>query len=154
MMVNAFPSFYGNIDRYMTSVSADNDADQFRAMFGATGVFSVYDTTRGIFKNDPDGNYSILKTIVDDTRSTDYVQLHSGSNFSNDYNFSRSTAGVYLVSDGGTTLNSQLDPSLNINNDNAPINDVYAPSLLGLMSLGLLGFSARRRSSNTSKHSK
>jgi hypothetical protein len=52
--------------------------------------------------------------------------------------------GVYLVSDGGTTLSSQLDPSININNAAAPINDVSAPALLGLMGLGLFGFAARR----------
>jgi MYXO-CTERM domain-containing protein len=57
--------------------------------------------------------------------------------------------GVYLVSDGGTTLSSQLDPSINANNANAPVSDVSAPALLGLMGLGLFGFAARRRSSTT-----
>jgi hypothetical protein len=56
-----------------------------------------------------------------------------------------STAGVFLVSDGGTTLSSQLDPSINANNTAAPINDVSAPALLGMMSLGLFGLAARRR---------
>jgi hypothetical protein len=52
---------------------------------------------------------------------------------------------VFLVSDGGTTLSSQNNPSINANNANAPINDVPAPALLGLMGLGLFGFAARRR---------
>jgi hypothetical protein len=53
---------------------------------------------------------------------------------------------TYLVSDGGTTLSSQQDPSSNANNVAAPINNVSAPALLGLMGLGLFGFAARRRS--------
>jgi hypothetical protein len=57
--------------------------------------------------------------------------------------------GVYLISDGGTTLSSQMDPSINANNANAPAADVSAPALLGLMGLGLFGFAARRRSSDT-----
>ena len=46
--------------------------------------------------------------------------------------------GVWLVSDGGTTLSSINDPTININNPNAPINmaDVSAP--LGLAGAGLL----------------
>lgn len=36
--------------------------------------------------------------------------------------------GVFLVSDGGTTLSSTLDPSLNVNNPNAPINQVKPPA--------------------------
>lgn len=56
--------------------------------------------------------------------------------------------GIWLVSDGGTTLSSVNDPTLNINNPNAPINagiisppanDVSAPlfGFLGLFSLGI-----------------
>jgi hypothetical protein len=56
--------------------------------------------------------------------------------------------GVFLVSDGGTTLSSQLDPSINSNNVNHVTADVSAPALLGL-GLGLFGFAARRRSSTT-----
>jgi hypothetical protein len=60
--------------------------------------------------------------------------------------------GWLLVSDGGVTLSSQLDPSINANNANnanAPTANVSAPALLGLMSLGLFGFAARRRLSAT-----
>jgi MYXO-CTERM domain-containing protein len=53
--------------------------------------------------------------------------------------------GTFLVSDGGTTLSSRNDPSMNTNNAAAPINDVSAPALLGLMGLGLFGFAVRRR---------
>lgn len=49
---------------------------------------------------------------------------------------------VYLVSDGGTTLSSVNDPSLNVNNPSAPVNnaDVNAPATMSalMLSLGLL----------------
>lgn len=52
--------------------------------------------------------------------------------------------GTFLVSDGGVSLSSQLDPSININNPNAPVN-VSAPIGLATLGLGLLGWGARRR---------
>jgi hypothetical protein len=57
-----------------------------------------------------------------------------------------STNNFFLVSDGGVTLSSQLDPSLNANNANSPVvGDVSAPAiaLCGLTLLGL-GFVRRR----------
>jgi hypothetical protein len=53
--------------------------------------------------------------------------------------------GVFLVSDGGTTLSSRQNPNINANNANSPVANVSAPALLGLMSLGLFGFAVRRR---------
>lgn len=56
--------------------------------------------------------------------------------------------GVFLVSDGGTTLSSINDPTLNINNPNAPINmaDVSAPAGLAAAGVLMLMLGARRRS--------
>jgi hypothetical protein len=51
-----------------------------------------------------------------------------------------SHVGVYLVSDGGLTLSSKLDPSVNINNPNAPINQVSTPAISGALLLLLLFF--------------
>ena len=55
--------------------------------------------------------------------------------------------GVSLVSDGGTTLSSINDPLLNINNANAPVNNVsaFGFSMVTVAMMGLLGF--RRRQS-------
>lgn len=55
--------------------------------------------------------------------------------------------GTFLVSDGGTTLSSINDPTLNINNPNAPINmaDVSAPAGLAAAGLLMLFFGARRK---------
>lgn len=63
-------------------------------------------------------------------------------------------AGVFLVSDGGTTLSSVNNPTLNINNPNAPVNqpatepaDVSAHAGLGLFGLALIALGGRRRKS-------
>lgn len=56
--------------------------------------------------------------------------------------------GVFLVSDGGTTLSSQLDPTLNSNNANAPINSVSTPlSALGALLMLGLGLNRRKEAS-------
>jgi hypothetical protein len=56
-----------------------------------------------------------------------------------DYSTSNTSnlTGVFLVSDGGDTLSSKLDPTLNINNPNAPINSVPVMAMGGLALLGL-----------------
>lgn len=52
--------------------------------------------------------------------------------------------GVLLVSDGGVTLSSINNPFLNIQNPQAPINQVSAP-LLGGFGLIMVGFLLKRR---------
>ena len=58
-----------------------------------------------------------------------------------------SSYSVFLVSDGGVTLSSMNDPTLNINNPNAPINmaDVSAPAGLAAAGVLMLMLGARRR---------
>jgi MYXO-CTERM domain-containing protein len=60
----------------------------------------------------------------------------------------RDVSGVFLVSDGGATYSSQLDPSLNINNPNAPVSNVSGPAFLGLFGFGALALGVRRRTLN------
>jgi hypothetical protein len=52
-------------------------------------------------------------------------------------------AGIFLVSDGGTTLSSINDPSINAN-ANVPL-----PATAALLGLGLLGFGAPRKKSTS-----
>jgi hypothetical protein len=56
-----------------------------------------------------------------------------------------SDVGFFLVSDGGLTISSINDPSMNANNANAPINQVSLPATLGLFSLSLVFFCSRRK---------
>lgn len=54
--------------------------------------------------------------------------------------------GTYLVSDGGLTFSSKNQPSINANNPNAYIpSSVPLPTSVGLLTLAMCGFFARRR---------
>lgn len=79
-----------------------------------------------------------------------------GSDFYSYWTYSsspaRSSTGVFLVSDGGTTLSSLQDPSLNANNPNAPVNNMPpeptdVPAPLGFVALLMIGVGlmARKR---------
>lgn len=53
-------------------------------------------------------------------------------------NYEANNSGFFLVSDGGVTLSSQLNPMLNINNPNAPVNaSAAAVPVLGTGVIGL-----------------
>lgn len=60
-------------------------------------------------------------------------------------NYANAGVGFYLVSDGGVTLSSTQDPTLNINNPDAPVNQVPVMTFSGVLLLGL-GLSRRRKS--------
>lgn len=79
------------------------------------------------------GNYNHWANLHDDLNvgTTAYDQDYTHVNF-----------GVFLVSDGGTTLSSINDPTININNPSAPVN-VSAPFLMS--GLGMFGLSLVRR---------
>lgn len=98
----------------------------------ATGVTGLY------YNNDGDLKYL--------NAYTNGKHIYSGQIF---YNYTTSqnkdtvsdTKSFFLVSDGGVTLSSKLNPELNINNPSAPINDVPVPligafGLLGLLAMG------------------
>jgi hypothetical protein len=150
MMESAFSSEVsrvntgGNFSSYADTTN--NEADLFRSLFGVTRTGGSYQFTAGIVENDPGKSTKVLQSGVRARTSDNYLIISSKSNYTDNLNSSSSSFGVYLVSDGGTTLSSQQDPSINSNNANAPAADVSAPALLGLMSLGLFGFAARRRS--------
>jgi hypothetical protein len=150
LMVNAFPSqasyMQGSGATVFNSSTTDNEADNFRRLFGTTYAYSSYDYTRGMFKNDHGGQYSVLNSGVNDRNYDDRITLYSNASWTNDTSYSSTLLGVYLVSDGGTTQSSLNDPSLNANNANAP-SSVPLPATAALLGLGLLGFGARRKKS-------
>ena len=68
-----------------------------------------------------------------------------GSSWSSSNTSSSTYFGYFLVSDGGTTLSSIQDPSLNSNNPNAPgVADVSAPVGMAGATLALFLMGARR----------
>jgi hypothetical protein len=150
MMVNTFPSQAAQVQGSGTwtvnNSTTDNEVDRFRAMFGHTFVLAAEDWSHGLLKNDDGQAYSVLWTGVSDIRSTNRVTILSNTLTSKTYNTIDQYYSVYLVSDGGTTLSSQLDPSINANNANAPIGDVSAPALTTIGGLlALLGLATIRR---------
>lgn len=60
---------------------------------------------------------------------------------------SSSSTGFFLVSDGGISLESKLDPEINANNPNAPINNVPTPLIgaLGFFALFSMGRQKRKQ---------
>ena len=58
--------------------------------------------------------------------------------------------GVYLVSDGGTTLSSLNDPMLNANNPNSPANQQPVPvnAPVSLLALALIALGFRKQKMN------
>jgi hypothetical protein len=150
MMVNAFPSellkFQSSGTWSITNGTTDNEADSFRALFGQTNSNSSYDYSGGLFKNDSSTGLRVIMNRVDDRRNDNYLRFYSNYSVSEDYNYFQESYGVYLVSDGGTTQSSQLDPNINANNANAPINDVSAPALTTIGGLlALFGLATIRR---------
>lgn len=97
----------------------------------------------GLYTNDAGG-----ATFAGVRDAGKYVYLNRSTyNTGVSVSYYSSQAGVYLVSDGGTTLSSINNPSLNANNPNAPVASVPVPvpASVGLLGLGLLGFAAARK---------
>jgi hypothetical protein len=152
MMVNQFPSQSENMQRsggwWTDEANFDNQVDQFRSMFGNTFSDITYDNSFGLFKNDNTEQRQVLRSGVIDKRSDNYVEVYSNHIIIDSLNYTNDLYGVYLVSDGGTTLSSINDPSLNANNPNAPTS-IPLPATAPLLGLSLLGFAARRKKTNT-----
>lgn len=89
---------------------------------------------------DESGDYSLFGLIWNENTGNERVYLNwkTFSDYENNPNF-----GLFLVSDGGMTLSSVNDPMLNINNPNAPVNNV--PGTLWGAGLIALAFITRRR---------
>lgn len=124
-----------------SGTASKNAARTFSDLF-LTGVTTSPRWAEGLFTRD---NGVVSMTGVYYGNNSQYWTPN------NNYVYSSSTKntqfGVYLVSDGGTTLSSINNPALNINNPNAPINmaDVSAPAGLAAAGVLMLMLGARRR---------
>jgi hypothetical protein len=103
-----------------------------------TGSYSEY--SRGYYTDGTTGYR------VDVTGSRIRINLKQAA-MANPLEYRNYQVGMFMVSDGGTTLSSQQDPAINANNPAAPINNVSAanPATLSLLGLSLMGLSFRRR---------
>ncbi|APD92285.1 hypothetical protein BM525_20705 (plasmid) [Alteromonas mediterranea] len=108
--------------------------DEFGRMFGNGGTSKTYTTGKYYDEN---GVIRIAGGYVNGSK----YSLIFGPNASYSYADTDTRYGVFLVSDGGVTMDSINDPSLNINNANAPVNSVSAPmaAVTGLFTVGLFG---------------
>lgn len=103
---------------------------------------------KGLFINDDKETEGGALVMSSGTRGSGSAWSYSRSE---SLDYKGSAFGVFLVSDGGTTLSSINNPSLNINNANSPINNgsasVPLSSSVVLMALSLAGFgvSSRRK---------
>lgn len=141
----------GNIENLRSNEERLESA-QFRSLFGLTGgsvgTSSQKWTARTLgFYSGAVGNMIAgairVNNAYPDKRELYYYNSYSQSSIS--LNTRAADTGVYLVSDGGITLSSKLDPSINKNNPNAPepVSDVSAPALAGfggLLCLMIAGF--------------
>lgn len=71
-----------------------------------------------------------------------YIRYNSSRSQDKDTSYAK--YGFLLVSDGGTTLTSINDPTINANNPDAPINDVPIPLVGSLGALMLIGMRRKR----------
>jgi hypothetical protein len=152
MMVNAFPSIASKVQGSgkfsVTNSTTLSESNEFQNVFGKKYA-SPYQWSFGFFKNDSGEGSSVLRSGAVNIRTSGSSPIQSNASTLESYADNSAYHGVYLVSDGGTTQSSQLDPSINSNNVNYVAANVSAPALLSLMGLGLFGFAARRRSSTT-----
>jgi hypothetical protein len=136
MMRNAFPTNSAQIQigsiHFLDNAPTVTvqEVNNFRSLLGITVTNSNFEYTSGIHKNDSGQAYSVLFSGVRDRLTNNDITLYITRDAGNDYNISNAKYSVYLVSDGGTTLDSQLDPTINENNINyvAPELELTASS--------------------------
>lgn len=115
------------------------------AQIRTAGVDSIYVLFRNLFAAPSELQVTTFGRLYLDSGKEVFagVSAHSTWKFAQFHGFTSTSTyqkSVFLVSDGGVTLSSINDPTLNINNPNAPINmaDVSAPT--GLAATSLLAF--------------
>ena len=157
LIASQFPSYSGSIYNGDGGAWSSDDLDIyeqvsiFSEFFGYTNTSSNVTSMLGVVYNDQKdlrGGYDVLNygyyKYIDGTSKS--VVFGSQSSFTGESNakvtFKSSNFGVYLVSDGGVTLSSINDPSLNANNSKAPGNSGPSDVPIGLSFLGLALVSA------------
>jgi hypothetical protein len=131
-----------NYDIWIKSSINLQESESFVSKMGWTTHTESVHSRESLFVN----NGSVWRANVTSQPLSGYSNAFLG-NYTNDLNIKQYNLSIFLVSDGGTTLSSINDPTLNINNANAPINNasVPIPATLGLLGLAMTGMSFRRK---------
>lgn len=138
--LNYAPNLYSETASYVGAKNAQ--MAPWRNLFGFTGG----DASMGVFSKD-NGTWGIVGAY---RSGLPRWYTMGGSMGPDDMQaLVNIWAGYFLVSDGGLTLSSISDPTLNANNPNSPINqapaDVPAHAAFGFLGLLLMAFGLRRR---------
>ena len=143
-VLGMYSSFFPDINvTNPVGYSGGLTSEQFNNFLGLFGVTQASKSRTYAYY--PDDNNVITFSGINSS------SVHFGSyKGSSTFDSASGTVGYMLVSDGGLTLSSTNDPSLNINNASAPVNNstasVHVPASLGLLAIAMFGFSARRKS--------
>jgi hypothetical protein len=115
------------------------ESQQFTEMLGSVMVGGKDKYSLGYIKDNSTGTNLVSGSVY---KLNSAIELYSNSISGGGSDTSHYAYGVFLVSDGGTTLASINNPELNANNVN---NTVPLPATLGLLSLAIAGLSFRRK---------
>lgn len=128
------PQFQYEVDYY------NNDGTEWRNAMGLS-QYDLQDRTRSMAAvKDEAGTARLFGNArIHRTERQFFYATYDAPIYAYDEN---EDISIFLVSDGGTTLSSQLDPTLNINNPDAPVNNV--PVIAGGLVLLGLGLARRR----------
>lgn len=134
---------YSTTTKYFNTTNSQ--LNPWRSLFGVTGSENA---SQGVYLRD-NGNWGAIgayRSGLPRWSTMGYSMTLAEMKYSINV-----WSGYFLVSDGGTTLSSQLNPTLNANNPNAPVNqspsDVSIHASFGLLGLLLMTLGFRRRTS-------
>lgn len=130
----------------VTYAIGSNEMTGLLNAFGQSRTGSSYGT-HGVYLNDDPNGSPVLSSGGYLKSSTGFGTFWDDDNHSSyTTSFAYSFLGVFLVSDGGVTISSIKNPSLNANNPNSPSNiSVPLPATSMLLSLGLISFGFRKK---------
>jgi hypothetical protein len=138
-----------NTEAFRDNAVVTSEGYNFTQLFGITSSDTSQVQSRGMLLDEGNKSWSsIVYSGVSFRESDGYTTLYSNAPATSDYNYKSFHLSIYLVNDGGVTLSSINDPSLNSNNPNAPEVSVSVPlpATLGLLGLVMAGLSFRRKS--------
>jgi hypothetical protein len=139
MLHNSIPEATGI--SYETTVSGGSYHDDTQARNHVAIMGSVYKTnySRGFFLNDKQAEFGGTE-VLSSSIIYGWGVYSNNSHGDGSINYSNHSAGVYLVNNGGVSLSSINNPSINANAPSVPL-----PATAALLGFGLLGFGTRRK---------